>query len=164
MRVCFLLLFFFSSRRRHTRCALVTGVQTCALPIWPFLPRPLNSHVGGTERVNRCVQFQRNVRLAFRVDGVDCRLQRGERVELVHVAQGRGEGFYGCGLAGQWGGAHDWPPVALAMAARAVCQIELSTDGSMPYVSQTSCSASRRSGAAAIRRALASHGSVLARR
>src|SRR3546814_720188 len=27
--------FFFSSRRRHTRCALVTGVQTCALPISP---------------------------------------------------------------------------------------------------------------------------------
>src|SRR3546814_6550148 len=25
--------FVFSSRRRHTRCALVTGVQTCALPI-----------------------------------------------------------------------------------------------------------------------------------
>src|SRR3546814_5154433 len=31
MSVCF---FFFSSRRRHTRCALVTGVQTCALPIF----------------------------------------------------------------------------------------------------------------------------------
>src|SRR3546814_17943910 len=29
------LFFFFSSRRRHTRCALVTGVQTCALPISP---------------------------------------------------------------------------------------------------------------------------------
>src|SRR3546814_14124128 len=28
-----LFLFFFSSRRRHTSCALVTGVQTCALPI-----------------------------------------------------------------------------------------------------------------------------------
>src|SRR3546814_1386749 len=27
------LMFVFSSRRRHTRCALVTGVQTCALPI-----------------------------------------------------------------------------------------------------------------------------------
>src|SRR3546814_15911186 len=27
------LLIFFSSRRRHTRCALVTGVQTCALPL-----------------------------------------------------------------------------------------------------------------------------------
>src|SRR3546814_2991804 len=25
--------FFFSSGGRHTRCALVTGVQTCALPI-----------------------------------------------------------------------------------------------------------------------------------
>src|SRR3546814_338747 len=30
----FTALFFFSSRRRHTRCALVTGVQTCALPIY----------------------------------------------------------------------------------------------------------------------------------
>src|SRR3546814_18538978 len=33
-----LVFFFFSSRRRHTRCALVTGVQTCALPI--CFPRP----------------------------------------------------------------------------------------------------------------------------
>src|SRR3546814_5517602 len=32
-----MLFFFFSSRRRHTRCALVTGVQTCALPISPSL-------------------------------------------------------------------------------------------------------------------------------
>src|SRR3546814_9459500 len=34
--MCLLLLviyFFISSRRRHTMCALVTGVQTCALPI-----------------------------------------------------------------------------------------------------------------------------------
>src|SRR3546814_8906753 len=31
---CVFILFFFSSRRRHTRCALVTGVQTCALPIY----------------------------------------------------------------------------------------------------------------------------------
>src|SRR3546814_9869653 len=35
-----LLCFFFSSRIRHTRCALVTGVQTCALPIFP-VPGPL---------------------------------------------------------------------------------------------------------------------------
>src|SRR3546814_5850647 len=34
MMSCYLCAFFFSSRRRHTRCALVTGVQTCALPIW----------------------------------------------------------------------------------------------------------------------------------
>src|SRR3546814_2244133 len=36
LRVCLVgvfSFFFFSSRRRHTRCALVTGVQTCALPI-----------------------------------------------------------------------------------------------------------------------------------
>src|SRR3546814_7708376 len=32
----------FSSRRRHTRCALVTGVQTCALPIF-------RSHIDGSE-------------------------------------------------------------------------------------------------------------------
>src|SRR3546814_719684 len=32
-RFFLLFVFFFSSRRRHTRCALVTGVQTCALPI-----------------------------------------------------------------------------------------------------------------------------------
>src|SRR3546814_8134986 len=31
--LCLYVWFFFSSRRRHTRCALVTGVQTCALPI-----------------------------------------------------------------------------------------------------------------------------------
>src|SRR3546814_2201013 len=31
----YFLIFFFSSRRRHTSCALVTGVQTCALPISP---------------------------------------------------------------------------------------------------------------------------------
>src|SRR3546814_6592231 len=39
-----MIFFFFSSRRRHTRCALVTGVQTCALPIFitfPFVAREL---------------------------------------------------------------------------------------------------------------------------
>src|SRR3546814_3818690 len=35
--------FFFSSRRRRTRCALVTGVQTCALPISPILMKPGNA-------------------------------------------------------------------------------------------------------------------------
>src|SRR3546814_5477747 len=38
---CLYCLFFVSSRRRHTRCALVTGVQTCALPIYrPGLGTP----------------------------------------------------------------------------------------------------------------------------
>src|SRR3546814_2769311 len=35
--LCVFFVFFFSSRRRHTRCALVTGVQTCALPIYAAL-------------------------------------------------------------------------------------------------------------------------------
>src|SRR3546814_18901582 len=38
--------FFFSSRRRHTRCALVTGVQTCALPISDGSGNPLTKHEG----------------------------------------------------------------------------------------------------------------------
>src|SRR3546814_14325032 len=50
--------FFFSSRRRHTRCALVTGVQTCALPISgreaapapPRPPRPPPGRHGGAIR------------------------------------------------------------------------------------------------------------------
>src|SRR3546814_7459245 len=48
--------FFFSSRRRHTRCALVTGVQTCALPIYPDffagysqLPRQVEGLAGAPE-------------------------------------------------------------------------------------------------------------------
>src|SRR3546814_2150957 len=41
--------FFFSSRRRHTRCALVTGVQTCALPISTLAHDALANptHLGG---------------------------------------------------------------------------------------------------------------------
>src|SRR3546814_5352273 len=40
----FVLFVFFSSRRRHTRCALVTGVQTCALPICDaFMERYLDT-------------------------------------------------------------------------------------------------------------------------
>src|SRR3546814_8554252 len=38
---CVFVRFFFSSRRRHTRCALVTGVQTCALPICKLTARSL---------------------------------------------------------------------------------------------------------------------------
>src|SRR3546814_5873405 len=38
---------FVSSRRRHTRCALVTGVQTCALPIYRDLA---GGHVNGIHR------------------------------------------------------------------------------------------------------------------
>src|SRR3546814_5427795 len=40
--------FLFSSRRRHTRCALVTGVQTCALPI---------CQIGSSGDVDRTIRF-----------------------------------------------------------------------------------------------------------
>src|SRR3546814_6730091 len=49
-------LFFFSSRRRHTRCALVTGVQTCALPIYAGhrgLPRREEDGAGLFDRSRR---------------------------------------------------------------------------------------------------------------
>src|SRR3546814_5899612 len=41
--ICYCFCFFFSSRRRHTRCALVTGVQTCALPILAVMAARLGS-------------------------------------------------------------------------------------------------------------------------
>src|SRR3546814_9365018 len=49
-------LFVFSSRRRHTRCALVTGVQTCALPILSTGARPPDFRVHDLSR--RWVEFQ----------------------------------------------------------------------------------------------------------
>src|SRR3546814_2373658 len=45
MGCCIQVYFFFSSRRRHTSCALVTGVQTCALPIFPFAWGILSQHI-----------------------------------------------------------------------------------------------------------------------
>src|SRR3546814_2920503 len=57
--VC-LFFFFFPSRRRHTSCALVTGVQTCALPICSRsgdvgeqLAHQVGRGLGGSRRVRR---------------------------------------------------------------------------------------------------------------
>src|SRR3546814_3441834 len=47
----FLSFFFFSSRRRHTRCELVTGVQTCALPIYEN--SPFQGEIGAPLRAGR---------------------------------------------------------------------------------------------------------------
>src|SRR3546814_7732285 len=47
------LFVFFSSRRRHTRCALVTGVQTCALPI-SVVSAHHHGLVGSSTYVGRC--------------------------------------------------------------------------------------------------------------
>src|SRR3546814_5896380 len=48
---CFV--FLFSSRRRHTRCALVTGVQTCALPILETVPTPSAQVLANSVRLAR---------------------------------------------------------------------------------------------------------------
>src|SRR3546814_8495903 len=62
--------FFFSSRRRHTRCALVTGVQTCVLPISMKVGAPvIGLNDSGGARIQEGVAslggyaevFQRNV-------------------------------------------------------------------------------------------------------
>ncbi len=45
MQIVFFVLFFFSSRRRHTRYLEVTGVQTCALPIFFLLVQLLHFRV-----------------------------------------------------------------------------------------------------------------------
>src|SRR3546814_4533771 len=52
MSCCSCFIVFFSSRRRHTRCALVTGVQTCALPICPQQQRR-RQHQGRGQRRDR---------------------------------------------------------------------------------------------------------------
>src|SRR3546814_10946066 len=45
--------FVFSSKRRHTRCALVTGVQTCALPICCVRGIEVNDDTLSTESIKR---------------------------------------------------------------------------------------------------------------
>src|SRR3546814_7916654 len=49
--------FFFSSRRRHTSCALVTGVQTCALPILCFGGVYPARGAGAAAKIALCSRF-----------------------------------------------------------------------------------------------------------
>src|SRR3546814_2634410 len=72
VQVC--VFFFFSSRRRHTRCALVTGVQTCALPIsgktvvtkWQHLDARLMHLAHG---LNTRLQFSKGANLGGNLGG-----------------------------------------------------------------------------------------------
>src|SRR3546814_10601219 len=50
--------FVFSSRRRHTRCALVTGVQTCALPISALIGQVLDVIDNGAHAVLRVARAE----------------------------------------------------------------------------------------------------------
>src|SRR3546814_5811252 len=66
---CFsVLFFFFSSRRRHTRCALVTGVQTCALPIFKSME---NSYPLGEDLSLLQEFYDKGLRLAGPVHSKD---------------------------------------------------------------------------------------------
>src|SRR3546814_2289866 len=84
------LCFFFASRRRHTRCALVTGVQTCALPICIITNDNIGVLVPNAEFVNgRVVNWthrsvNRRIRVPFRVGfGVDKELVKQAALEAA---------------------------------------------------------------------------------
>src|SRR3546814_6259497 len=53
--------FFFSSRRRHTRCALVTGVQTCALPICDTVDRQNQTTTGSTTQTGTTTTLDQGI-------------------------------------------------------------------------------------------------------
>src|SRR3546814_8871986 len=59
----------FSSRRRHTRCALVTGVQTCALPISDAQPDAIKEQYAAENRLGRIPGYGLvNGRIAYKID------------------------------------------------------------------------------------------------
>src|SRR3546814_2970287 len=74
--------FFFSSRRRHTRCALVTGVQTCALPIFPI--------AGGSSRplgeLRDLISIERGQKIAYVTDVGDTAANRSAIQALANDA------------------------------------------------------------------------------
>src|SRR3546814_10739254 len=92
-------MLFFSSRRRHTRCALVTGVQTCALPISSGLHRALVNDAADAAWISRmpdAVQHHLGDRalalLAFGTRLVIDRLgQTIERTQAIEAGIGRSE-------------------------------------------------------------------------
>src|SRR3546814_2261794 len=81
------ILFFCSRRRRHTRCALVTGVQTCALPISPRRVVPFQGPGGGDVKLRT---------LGPRIRTLDAR--------RVRPAPKRADPFY---LGAEWRGLVD---------------------------------------------------------
>src|SRR3546814_5267505 len=79
-----LIFFFFSSRRRHTRCALVTGVQTCALPICktagPFRRKGLSDLMAGLMLVPLFRRLAHWINSLFARSDHHLQIDRGERI------------------------------------------------------------------------------------
>src|SRR3546814_3675846 len=107
-----LLYFYFSSRSRHTRCALVTGVQTCALPIWPVglrrdvaVGRGHKPHVAAHTSVTAhgedflCLDDPKKLRLVLVVELADFVEEERALIRQAdlarHVADRAGEGSPG---------------------------------------------------------------------
>src|SRR3546814_5315309 len=87
-----LFVFFFSSRRRHTRCALVTGVQTCALPIYGAIGSRADfapCHLCGTASASQQACCGAGSRVAPIVFGPD--LRRPERYSRLFYLDDRSE-------------------------------------------------------------------------
>src|SRR3546814_18632127 len=108
--------FFFASRRRHTRCALVTGVQTCALPIPRQLRFTTLQSLAAKWLVPRMPRFQ------ARHPGLDLLISTGE-----HAVDFRREEIdLGIRLgAGNYPGLHVEPPIGRASCRERVCQYGL---------------------------------------
>src|SRR3546814_8224037 len=81
--------FFFSCRRLHTRCALVTGVQTCALPI--SAPRAGRTQIVGAGELQRAALGLGGVaRLAIRqLAGEGRHVERALAPDRQSVVQGK---------------------------------------------------------------------------
>src|SRR3546814_14455152 len=80
---------FFSSRRRHTRCALVTGVQTCALPIWVLVSQPVqHPHVlvPDTMRGLEALGLASRARAAGRIAGITGSVGKTGTKEALRLA------------------------------------------------------------------------------
>src|SRR3546814_9067312 len=89
----YVFIFFFSSRRRHTRCALVTGVQTCALPIYELpgvfrvAQRRLRQHRRGFDEMDMRVDETRGDESAVQIDD----LRPPARPRAYRVGADRGD-------------------------------------------------------------------------
>src|SRR3546814_13169310 len=75
---------FFSSRRRHTRCALVTGVQTCALPI-SFRDRDRTPARAGGAGLRLRPRHRAGVRLVAGTQGLASRPGRRPGLGVITV-------------------------------------------------------------------------------
>src|SRR3546814_6481518 len=101
--------FFFSSRRRHTRCALVTGVQTCALPISSMSDALIATGIpfqgaGDPQEWTRIYNA-----LGPQVAGI--RRFGSASLDLAWLAAGRFDGFWESGLS-------DWDTAAGCLLVR----------------------------------------------